>query len=250
MERLARDNRRMPRLVVELIAHRADDGRIIVDRVLNLSVTGAMLLTQHPIARGRFFTVRLGDVEPRVELGCEVVWAKASTRWPGTEAGVKFKGITEASAAQLELLMTKLLASKQGRRSSMRFNVTLPAIWRSAGASTMYPIELIDLSLGGAMISGDTVPEYGDRGLLSLDLGEGVIAASANVVWRDIHRVPNASGLSFDPGPEVSEFVAKIVRAQLLERGEATVKEELASLFDGLDAEKTERVKLLVPPKK
>jgi hypothetical protein len=147
--------------------------------------------------------------------------------------------------------MTKLLASKQGRRSSVRFNVTVSAIWRSAGASTMYPIELVDLSLGGAMISGDTVPEYGERGLLSLDLGEGVIAAAANVVWRDIHRAPNASGLSFDPGPEVSEFVAKIVRAQLLERGDpTTVTEQLASLFDGLDAEKTERVTLLLPVKK
>src|SRR5438552_1021555 len=89
---------------------------------------------------------------------------------------------------------------------------------------------LVNLSVTGA-----TVPEYGARGLLSLDLGEGVIAAAANVVWRDIHRAPNASGLSFDPGPEVSEFVAKIVRAQLLERGEATVNEQLASLFDGLD---------------
>lgn len=250
MEFGARDNRRMPRLVVDLTARRREGDREVVDRVLNLSVTGAMLLTQHALEPGAFVVLKLGAEDPRVDLGCEVVWAKQSTRWPGIEAGVKFKGITAESAAQLELLMTRLLASKQGRRSSMRFNVTVSGMWRSAGATTMYPIELIDLSLGGAMISGDTVPEYGDRGLLSLDLGAGVIAASANVVWRDIHRAPNASGLSFDPGPEVSEFVAKIVRAQLLERGEATVTEQLASLFDGLDAEKTERVTLVLPAKK
>jgi len=245
---LTRDNRRMPRLVVDLVGSRRDGEQDIVDRVLNLSVTGAMLLTQHPIEPGAFVNLKLGD--DKIELGCVVVWAKTSTRWPGTEAGLKFQGVSAAAAAELELLMTRLLATKQGRRSSVRFNVTVSGMWRSAGATTMVPIELIDLSLGGAMISGDTVPEYGERGLLSLDLGDGMIAAAANVVWRDIHRVPNASGLSFDPGPEVSEFVAKIVRAQLLERGDATVTEQLAALFDGMDAEKTERVTLRLPAQK
>jgi hypothetical protein len=79
----------------------------------------------------------------------------------------------------------------------------------------MMPIELTDLSLSGAMLSGERVPKYAERGLLALDLGEGLIAVPAAVVWRDIHRTPHSAGITFDRGNQASEFVAQVVRAVL-----------------------------------
>ncbi len=226
----------MPRLEVELTAERSEGPTRIVDRVLNLSVSGLMVLTQHALEPGKIVALKLGGEATQIDLSAAVVWARQSTRWPGIEAGLKLIGMSSEASAQLELLLTRLLASKRGRRSSMRFNVALSAHWRTAGAAETLGIELIDLSLGGAMISGAQVPEYGDRGLLSLDLGEGVMATAANVVWRDVHRVPAAAGLSFDPGPDVSEFVAKIVRAVLLvPSSEDSVADPIGALFDAYE---------------
>ena len=234
--------RRLPRLQVDLTAERRDGDVRVVDRVLNLSVSGLMILSQHLLQPGAILALKLGDESAQIDLSAAVVWARQSPRWPGVEAGLKLIAVTAEAAAQLELLITRLLASRRGRRSSVRFSVAIEALWRTAGATQGLPVELIDLSLGGAMISGARVPEYGDRGLLSLDFGEGVMATAASVVWRDLYRVPAAAGLSFDPGPEVAEFVAKIVRAVLLNPagGEPGV-DELGALFDGYDDERTEQ---------
>lgn len=227
---------------VELTAERRDGDVRIVDRVLNLSVSGLMVLSQYPLQPGAILSLKLHGEGAAIDLTAAVVWSRQSPRWPGLEAGLKLIGMTADAAAQLELLITSLLASRRGRRSSVRFSVALGAQWRTAGAAAALPVELIDLSLGGAMISGAHVPEYGDRGLLSLDFGEGVMSTAASVVWRDLYRVPAASGLSFDPGPEVSEFVAKIVRGVLLNPGEEQPGvDPIGALFDSYDDEKTQQ---------
>lgn len=215
---------------------RQEGAQRIVDRVLNLSVTGMMVLTQHPLETGRIVALELGGEGLEIVLSAAVVWSRPSPRWPGIEAGLKLIGMTKDSAAQLELLITRLLAAPKGRRSSLRFTLALAAQWRTAGSAETLAIELIDLSLGGAMISGARVPEYGDRGLLSVDFGKGLSSTAGSVVWRDVHRIPPAAGLSFDPGPDVADFVSKIVRAVLLEPDvtEPAI-DSLKAYFDSLD---------------
>ena len=236
---LPKELRRLPRLEVELTAERDHGGRRVVDRVLNLSVTGLMLLSQHTIEPGSIEALKLSGEGVELDLRVAIVWSRPSPRWPGVEAGLKLIGITKEAETRLELLIMRVLASQRGRRSSVRFLVGLPAQWRSAGAPMPQRVELIDLSLGGAMISGAHVPAYGDRGLLSLDLGSGLSATAGSVVWRDVHRVPAAAGLSLDPGPEVDEFVSKIVRAVLLEPAiEEPAIDSLGAYFDSIDAQK------------
>ena len=227
---------------VELTAERRDGDVPIVDRVLNLSVSGLMVLSQYPLAPGTILALKLDGEGADINLTAAVVWTRQSPQWPGLEAGLKLLGMTSDASARLEQLLTGVLASRVGRRSSVRFSVALSAQWRTAGSATPLPVELLDLSLGGAMIGGPRVPEYGDRGLLSLDFGEGVMSTAASVVWRDLHRVPAASGLSFDPGPEVSEFVAKIVKALLLNpRDPQPGIDSIGALFDSYDSEKTQQ---------
>lgn len=238
--------RRLPRVQVELTAERRDGDVSIVDRVLNLSVSGLMVLSQYELKAGSIVALKLDGEGADINLTAAVVWTRQSPQWPGLEAGLKLIGMTSDASARLELLITGLLASRRGRRSSVRFGVALGAHWRTAGAAAALSVDLIDLSLGGAMISGANVPEYGDRGLLSLDFGEGIMATAASVVWRDLYRVPAAAGLSFDPGPEVSEFVAKIVRAVLLTPRERPPGiDSIGALFDSYDAEQTQQG---VPP--
>lgn len=242
METAPKELRRLPRVQVEITAERRDGDLPIVDRVLNLSVSGLMVLSQYPLASGAILALKLDGEGADINLTAEVVWTRQSPQWPGLEAGLKLIGMTADAAARLELLLTGLLASRRGRRSSVRFSVALAAKWRTAGTVETLPVELIDLSLGGAMISGEYVPEHGARGLLSLDFGEGVMSTVASVVWRDLYRVPAASGLSFDPGSEVSEFVAKIVNALLLNpRDPQPGTDSIGALFDRYDAEKTQQ---------
>lgn len=191
--------------------------RVVVDQVMNVSLSGMMLLSQYPLEPGQSvkLTLRAFD-RRRVELCADVVWAHPSKELPGIEAGVRLSAQPHETFLALEQLLIDLLATPRGRRAAVRFTVTLGAWWRSsADSSQMTPIELTDLSLTGAMVSGEHVPQYGARGLLALDLGDGLNVVAAAVVWRDIHRTPFAAGLMFDRGEQASAFVARVVRALL-----------------------------------
>ena len=189
---------------------------MVVDQVMNLSLGGMMILSQFPIAPGEELQLTLrGHRRRRVALSADVVWAEPSKELPGIEAGVRFLAQSIETAQQLEELMIEVLATPRGRRAGVRFTVSLEAWWRGQKPEQTAPVELTDLSLTGAMLTGERVPEYGERGLLALDLGDGVIAVPAVVAWRDVHRTPCASGLTFDRGQQASEFVAKVVRATL-----------------------------------
>lgn len=134
METAPKELRRLPRVQVELTAERRDGDVRIVDRVLNLSVSGLMVLSQYPLAPGGVVALKLDGEGAAIDLTAAVVWARESARWPGVEAGLKLIGMTAAAGSQLELLLTGLLASRRGRRSSVRFTVALAAQWRTAGA--------------------------------------------------------------------------------------------------------------------
>jgi hypothetical protein len=210
------DGRRLPRLPAGLTAERRIGERVIVDQVMNLSLSGMMLLSQHPVVEGSHLRVVLcGRRHAPIELYTEVVWARRSTVLPGIEAGLRVLTESADTTVELEELMTEVLSTPQGRRAAVRFSVSLAGWWRGATTSQMVPVELIDLSLSGAMFSGTHVPRYGERGLLALDLGEGLFAVPAAVAWRDLHRTPNGAGVAFDSGGQASEFVAKVVRAVL-----------------------------------
>jgi hypothetical protein len=189
---------------------------VVVDQVMNVSLSGLLLLSQHPISAGEALQLTLrGKDGERVELRAAVAWARPSKELPGIEAGVHMLPLAPQPLIELEQLMVKLLATRRGTRAALRFDVSLDAWWRGASGGPMTPLRVLDLSLSGAMLSGDQVPLYGERGLLALDLGEGLIAVPAAVAWRDVHRAPAASGLSFDRGSQANEFVAKVVRAML-----------------------------------
>ncbi|MBK7857291.1 MAG: PilZ domain-containing protein [Archangiaceae bacterium] len=205
-------SRRPTRLPAALTAERQHGEQRVVDQVMNVSLTGLMLLSQHPIAKGAALQVTLRGQPQSLELETEVVWARRSKALPGIEAGLRVIDSSGQTALELEALMTRVLASPLWRRGAMRFEVSLDAWWRSATSGQMLPLELIDLSLSGARVGGGHVPRLGERGLLALDLGDGLNAVPVAVAWRDLYRPRPAAGLTFEGGGEASELISKVVR--------------------------------------
>ncbi len=201
--------------MVALSARRKAQGGAVSEQVANLSTTGLLLVSRSALKKGDAVELELSAPNGKltVPVRGRVAWARPlADEW---DLGVSFTNVTASELEQLELLMTHVLATPQGRRSSVRFNLDAPGFWRTAGASQQ-PVTLSNLSLNGASISTPSPPHAGERGLLSLSLDEGLLAVPAAVAWSGGGR----AGLSFDAAPVAAEFVARMIRAFLLVPGQ------------------------------
>jgi serine/threonine protein kinase len=215
------NQRGLPRLAVDLTARRQAGTSFVRERVLNLSTEGLLLMSKSQLTVGASerLVLKAPDQSVEVTLDAEVVRVQSAETHGEFMVGLQFAHTDPKTAAQLELLLIKLLATHDGQRSGLRFSTRAPAFWRSAGAGALQKVTLVDLSLNGALIAGPDVPPSGARGLLSLDVKESgpgeLVAVPASVIWVRSDRHEGQCGLSFDGGPAAAEFVARVVRELL-----------------------------------
>src|SRR5262249_5219228 len=129
------NQRGLPRLAVDLIALRQAGTSVVRERVLNLSTEGLLLMSKSQLTVGapERLVLKAPDQSVEVTLDAEVVRVQSAETHGEFMVGVQFAHADPKTAAQLELLLIKLLATHDGQRSGLRFSARTPAFWRSAG---------------------------------------------------------------------------------------------------------------------
>ncbi len=210
------DDRRHPRLQVDLPCLRETTDGFASERALNISSSGIALATREILPAGSILSLRLQGARAEIPFQAEVAFLRSSSITGPFLAGLRFHRCDSKTKDALDALILHQLEAADGRRAARRIAVRLKARWEGERAPLSLSAE--DLSLSGALVVGPQAPEAGSRGeLVLIDVArQRELRMPGQIVWSRRNDTQDCAGISFSARPEVRERAKQVLSWLLL----------------------------------
>jgi serine/threonine protein kinase len=210
----ADERRRFPRLPFSIPVSRLRGTELVDHQTVDLSAAGCALTTREMLAPGIRVSLVLTDPDRAVRafVDADVVRIQSTDDGRAYVAGL---ALVNPAVADWRALLLYLMMCPDGRRLAPRLSLRTQALWAPLGRSEPKPLELRDLSVGGAQVSGPDAPERGEQGDMTfLNVEDGVyVHVPSRAVWSRHTASEDRAGLSFEPDGGAQARVARAVTA-------------------------------------
>jgi hypothetical protein len=208
------ERRRFTRLPFALPVSRLRGAGLVEHQTVDVSAAGCALTTRELLPPGSRVSLVLRDPENAVRAYVEADVIRTQSTEDG-RAYVAGLALLNPSGADWRALLLYLMMCRDGRRLAPRLSLRSQALWAPHGRLDGKPIELRDLSVGGAQVSGPEVPESGEEGdvtFVNVEDG-GFVHVPSRAVWSRHTASEDRAGLSFEPDGGAQARVARAVSA-------------------------------------
>ncbi|HEX4621606.1 MAG TPA: PilZ domain-containing protein, partial [Myxococcaceae bacterium] len=208
------ERRRFTRLPFALPASRLRGADLVEHQTLDVSAAGCALTSRELLPPGSRVSLVLRDPENAVRAYVEAEVIRTQSTEDG-RAYVAGLALVNPGGADWRALLLYLMMCRDGRRLAPRLSLRSQALWAPRGRAGGKPIELRDLSVGGAQVSGPEVPETGDEGDVTfVNVEDGAyVHVPSRAVWTRHTASEDRAGLSFEPDGGAQARVARAVSA-------------------------------------
>jgi hypothetical protein len=208
------ERRRFPRLPFAIPASRLRGMELVEHQTVDVSAAGCALATRELLAPGSRVSLVLRDPGDSVRafVEAEVVRTRSTDDATAYVAGL---ALLNPGGADWRALLLHLMLCPDGRRLAPRLRLRSQALWAPLGGRQSRPVELRDLSVGGAQVSGPEAPERGEQGDMTfINVDDGAyVHVPSRAVWSRHTASEDRAGLSFDADGSAQARVAGAVTA-------------------------------------
>lgn len=201
---------------------RRDGRQVISERVLNLAKCGLALATHELMRPGMLLELSLAapDRTRQVALQAQVRYVRSLDEDDAPYfVGLELLNLEPGVAREYEELMLGLLTHPVAGTQAPRLEMLRKTRWRGVGEG--FPgksVELVNISLEGALLRGAEVPKQGVKGKLTLsaeDTGQ-FAALTAETVWSQHDADEDTAEVRFLLKPEERVTITRVLRSMLL----------------------------------